>query len=309
MAVLEGWQKYLHLTKEATWGVHAGPDHAIYVPFTNYDVRVRPESVRASLYAGLRQRRHHRVARARVRGAFQTLLFANFAESKSVAEHLLSWLFSGPQSVDLESWTGELFEAGVDNKRHRGLRPARGVVKASAREPSVTIDFELEGKDEEGGASVPALPISPPRPIEFLFKDVSLTIAGDEVPLVAIELEVNNNLTAHHLNSYWPSLLAAGPRDVELRVEALKISDSFDAWRRLPEEERTAELVFWGSHGGSGPGGTLRTKIQIEFARLGLIDAGESGAIDELARQEARLIALRPSSASDDVAITCSTTS
>lgn len=304
MANFAGWQKHLHLARESVWGtLPAEPDY-LYLPYAAYDVTVRPESTQADLFTGLRQRRHHRVTRTRLAGSLRCPLLSYHVHEKSVAQHLLEWLLSGPQSVQTDSFTAELYEAGTDNKRHLGLRTASGTISGSADAPGIELLLQLEGKTEEGGIQPPAVDPSSPTPVEFLFHDSTFTLDSVELPLRSFSVRIDNGLQVYHNNSYWPSLITAGLRDVSLEFSFFKSDDTFDLMRRLPPEHVPAQLVLKGAHNGTGPGGTTHTTVTFDFAHLGFRDLVEQGGLLELQRQQARFVALKPDTEASELTVT-----
>lgn len=302
MSHYAGWQKHLHLAKESAWGeAPSGGD--LYLPFAEYDVRPRVLTSEARLFTGQRQRLHHRVARATLEGSLECPLYSFHLSGKSVAQHLLEWLLSAPAAVELDSYTARLAEAGVADRRHVGLRPAAGVLSGGADASSVRLRLDLMGKAEEPIAVVPALSPTAPRPTEFLFKDATATLAGEPVELRSFEIRVTNNLAASHTNSYWPSLLTAGTRQVQTRLSFFKTSAVFDAMRRSPPEETSAVLVLKGAHDGTGPPDTTFTTVTLTFGRLAFADAIDAGSLDELVRQDVDFVALKPISLADELEI------
>lgn len=294
-----GWQKHLHLVKEATWGDPTGAP--LYLPFAEYDVKARPQAVRAALFTGLRQRRHQRLARATLSGRLDCPFYSYHAQSKSLAEHLWAWLVSAPNGTEPDSYAAVLFEAGTDNKRHLGLRPSSGILGGSAADGSIRLSIELMGLREEGIMSVPTLDPAGPRPTEFLFKDCELEVGGETVAPRSFELRINNNLQANHNNSYWPSLLTAGPREVEFRVSLFKADGLFDAMRRTPPADTSATLTLRGLTDGTAGGPSGQTVMTIEMNRLAFSDATDSGGLAEPVSQDIEFAVLKPVSTDDDL--------
>lgn len=308
MVVFAGWQRHLHLAKESEWGALPGSPVYVPIPYATYTVRPRPTTTQGQLFTGLRQRRHHRMVKASLEGNLACPLYAHHVSGKSIGQYLLEWLLSAPNSVLLDSHTAELFEANTDNKRHLGLRPASGTIRGDAATGPINLSIDLQGKEEEGGVTPPALSATTPQPTEFLFKDATFTLNGAPVELQSFEIQVNNNLQVYHNNSYWPSLVTAGIREVSYRFSLLKSDATYDAMRRASPADANAQLMLKGPHNGTGPSGNFTT-ITMALDRLGFNDADESGEIHELAMQDIDLIVLKPNTADNEIDVTYGTAS
>lgn len=308
-AELMGWQKHLHLRKEETWGVKSGTNHDIYIPYTDYSVMSKVETNQAALFTGLRQRRHHRVQRAKITGSMTLPLFGYHVEGASIAEHLLRWGNSGPQVPFVDSYTSELYEGDTDNKRHLGLRVATMRLTGSAQDGAITLSFDLQGKEEIGGITPPALVNDSPRPVEFLFDDVEMYLgdsddsSSDEEPvdLRSFELTINNNLQVYHSNSFFPTCIAAGIREVTFQFTLFKRDNTYDLLRRTSAvESRSCRLVLRGRHLGTAPSGTF-TEVEIQLDQLNFSNATDKSSLNELVSQDVEWVALKPSTSSNDV--------
>lgn len=302
-----GWQKHLHLAKESNWGELPGSPVYLYLPYAEYDVAVRPETTQAELFTGLRQRRHHRVNKATLSGSLTCPLYASHVADKSLAQHLLEWLTSAPATLDLDSFAAEIYQADTDNKRHLGLRPSSGVVTGSADGGVIDLTLQLEGKREEGSISPPAVDANAPAPVEFLFRDCVFSLDSVELPLQAFSLRIDNGVRVHHNNSYWPSLISAGVREVSFEFTLLKTDDVFDVMKRIPPADAAAQLVLKGAHNGTGPSGTNYTTVAFHFARLAFRDVvDEASGLHELQRQRPQFVVLKPDSSTSELSVTYS---
>lgn len=303
MANFAGWQKHLHLAKETSWGTLAAEPEYVYVPYANYNVRVNVQASQAQLFTGLRQRRHNRITKATLQGTLECPLFGHYVGDKSLAEILLSWLDSAPASIALDSYTAESFEAGVDNKRHLGMRTNSGTLSGSADSGFIQLSLELSGRSEVGGISAQSLDPEAPAPVDFLFKDAVFSINGDPVELRSFDISINNNVQVYHTNSYWPTLSVAGVREVSYSIMLYKSDSTYDAMRRSPPADTTGQLVLKGAHRGTGPEDTNYTTVTIDFPRLAFTDVGEDGGINDLQGQSPKYIALKPSTSSNEIVI------
>ena len=304
MANFAVWQKYLHLAKETTWGTLPGSPTYVHIPFATYDVKVRPEASQADLFTGLRLRRHNRIAKATLTGSLQCPLFSYHDDGMSVAERLIGWLISAPDNVDLDSHVAEIHDADADNKRHLGLRPASGTISGSSDSGVIDLSLQLEGKQEIGGITSQALDPASPRPTEFLFKDATFTVNSIAVQLQSFEISISNNAQVYHNNSYWPSLISAGVREITFAFSIFKTDDTFDVMRRTPPGDGSAQLVLLGAHDGTGPPATNFTRITIDLSRLAFVDATESGGLNDLQSQDLDYVVLKPTNASNEIGVT-----
>lgn len=311
-----GWKRYVHLTEESTWGTYNSGGTHIYVPVTSYGVAVTRENQQADLFTGLRQRRHNRAFRGTVAGNITMPLYAQHVNSKSIAEHILTWAFSAPSSDTLTSFTGELNEDGVDDKRHNGLR-INSLTISGANGGPVNLSIDVIGKSEDGGITPEAIPVSDPMPIEFLMSDATLALetdetssasvggAGNEQEILAFSLTLQNNLEALHVNSFWPNYLLAGVRMVDFSMTILKETNTYDAMRRDSAINiNNAVFTLLGRHGGSGASGDY-TSLSIDLDRLHVANVNDlPPSLNTTVQQEVSYISLKPDSTQNDIDLT-----
>jgi hypothetical protein len=309
-----GWQRHLHLRKEDAWGVRSLAQPDLYVPCRDYTVAIESEAVVSDLFTGLRQRRHSRRQRARVVGSLVVPLLGYHVSGRSVAEHLLRWATSGPTSPFVDSYSADVFEDDTDNKRHLGLRVRTMRLQGDAVTGSIPLTLELEGKEEVGGITPPALNANVPPPVEFAFDDVELYLSEeldaasasgsvDAWPIRSFDLRLDNNLKVYHTNSFFPTCVAGGVRAATLKFSLFKEDNTFDVLRRLSTVGQFAcRLVLRGPHLGTVGTGT-QTEIEIKFDRVSFVNAIDRIRLQELASQEVDWIVLKPVSTDDDVDI------
>lgn len=311
-----GWQKYLQMEKEVTWGTKpASAD--IYVPYTTFDVSTKVQSQQADLFNGGRQRRHNRIFKATADGSLVLPLWAQHVSSKSIAQHLIEWAISAPAGIDLDSWSMDRYEAGVDNKRYLGTRVNSMTLAGDADSGNITLTLALIAKQESGGVSVTAAPATAPQPIDFVFSDVdfylssesegeSASSSSEAVSIRSFSLTVNNNLQVYHTDGYWPALVPAGMRTVDFQFSLFNSANTYDALRRTSAvTNRAGHLRLKGSHGGSGASGT-QTEIDLYFDKLNFANASDQAALNELSNQSVDWIALKPSTTENELEITYS---
>jgi hypothetical protein len=312
VAEFMGWQKYLHLRSESSWGVRAANNPDILVPYTSYGVATNVVATQADLFTGLRQRRHNRIQRATLTGGLSLPLFAHHVAGKSLAQHLLEWGLSSPTSPMLDSMTADVFEANTDNKRHLGLRVRSMTLAGDADAGTISLELELDGKEETGGIAPPALVMTAPQPVEFLFDDVEMylseepeaetaTDASERLEIRGFRLRIDNNLKSYHTNSFYPSCVVAGVRAVSFQFTIFKTSNFLDSLRRTNAVSRRAcRLQLKGRHLGTGPSGEFTT-INIYFDQLNFTGATDDVRLNDLVSQSAEWVAIKPSTTGSDV--------
>lgn len=298
MSILSGWQRYLHLARETDWGEPASAS-PLYLPFLEYSVEPKGTPVEARLFTGLRQRPHHRIARAHLAGRLAAPLYSYHVGGKSLGQTLLEWLLSAPSGPALDSYTALV---GGMNHRQVGLRPDRGILAGSADRPTLTLTMDLLGKLEES-ASVPAVPTAPPRPTEFLFRDVEFRLDDQPRAIHSFALSVANHLEVRHGNSYWPSSITAGVRAIELAIGVFPEDDLFAQMRRAEPDGVAALLRLTGLHDGTGPPHTNATTITFTFDRLAFAQATDQGTVNEPVGQAVSFVVLKPATAHADVQV------
>jgi len=308
-----GWQRYLNLRKELTWGSKDGGGTDLLIPYTTYDVSAKPQSTQAALFTGVRQRKHNRVTKATLDGSLQMPMWAHHISSKSIAEHLITAAISGPASPTIDSFTAMMFDNGNDDKRHLGLRIGNLTIAGSADgDGTITMNLGLNGKEEVNEGSVPSLSATAALPSEFTFdltkfylssesEGESATGSGDEVEIRSFELSINNNLQVYHTNSYFPTVIAAGVREISFKFELFKTANTYDVLRRTSSiTNRAAHLQLKGYHGGSGASGT-KTVCDIYFDRLNFMNATDTVSLNALISQSIDWIPLKPATSENDI--------
>ncbi len=316
MAEFMGWQKYLQMEKESTWGTKpASAD--LFVPYTTFDVGTKVQSQQADLFNGGRQRKHNRIVKATVDGQLVMPLWAHHLSSKSIAQHLIEWATSGPASANLDSWSLDRYEAGVDNKRFLGSRVNSMTLAGDAESGNITITLNIFAKQESGGVSVTAAPASAAQPIDFVFSDVdfylssesegqSASSSSEAVSIRSFQLTINNNLQVYHVDDYWPGVIPAGVRTVDFQFSLFNSANTYDALRRTSAvTNRAGHLRLKGSHGGTGASGT-QTEIDFYFDKLNFANAADQAALNELSTQTVDWIALKPSTSNNELDISYS---
>lgn len=317
MAEVMGWQHYVKMTKESTWGTYDSGGTHILIPYNTYGVAVQNQVQNATPYIGIRQRKHSRISRATLSGNLDTFAWAQQVSSKSLAQHLIEAAFSAPSGVDLDSWTADMYDGGNDDKRHVGLRVNTLTISGSETADAINMSVAFQGKQETGGVTNPALSSSEPPLSEFLFSDVlfylsdeatasSATADDEALQLRDFTLTINNNLVVKNTNSFWPTIIKAGLRTVDFSFSFYKTDNTYDALRRTSDQaDRTARLILKGAHLGTGSDDL--SVIEFQFDRLNFAGATDQMALNDLDAQSVNWVTLKPDTSSQDVDIIYST--
>lgn len=307
-----GWQKYLVLRKETTAGTYDSGGTDIYCPYSEYSVQAVAVSQQAELTLGVRQRRHSRRRNATLTGNLALPLMGQHVNSKSLAQHLLEWAFSAPSSPFLDSWTAQQNNPNGD-KRHLGLRVSSATISGDATSNTVSLSMALMGQEEQE-QTCPALSATAAQPIDANFSDVkfwvssesqgeSASTASEEVKIRNFSITLNNNLKVYHENGYWPTVVGAGMRTVDLAFGVFNRSNFYDGLRRSSTETtRVGHLQIPIPHLGSGASGT-NTVINIYFDRLVFANATDQSSLNELDQQSTQWPVLKPSTSEDEIEI------
>jgi hypothetical protein len=239
-------------------------------------------------------------------------LFGVHVASKSIAQHLIEWATNGPATPFLDSFTIDIADAN-ENKRYLGARVNQMTISGDADSGIVTGTFDVQAKEETAPGSITAVSATAPSPVEFAFSDVKFFLSTDaeaedassvpeEVPIRGFSLSFANNLVVKHTNSYFPTLIAAGVRNVGLQIQIFKESAFYDGLRRASTvTRRGGRLVLKGQHLGTASG-TLTT-IEFLFDRLNFSNAVDAYTLNDLTTQTADWIALKPATTEPELEI------
>lgn len=319
MPQMMGWQRYMNIRPEVTWGTRDAGGTDIYLPFSSNGILTQVQSTQADLFTGLRQRRHNRVNRATCGGQIVTPLFGYHVSSKSIAQHLIEWAQNGPSTAFIDSMTVDIADAN-DAKRYTGSRVNSLTLAGDASSGIVTATIDVQCKDETGGITPGSVPATAPQPVEFSFDEVefylssesegeSATASAEAVPIRSFSLSLVNNLQVYHTNSFFPTSIPAGVRQVGFNFEIFKESNTYDSIRRTSGvTNRAAHLVLKCPHLGTAGSGT-KTKIDIYFDRLNFANASDTFGLNELVTQSVEWIVLKPNTTENEIEFAFSTVS
>lgn len=308
-----GWEQYLVLRKESTFGTFNSGGTDIFFPFSEYSVVPTVQSTQAELFLGIRQRKHNRIIGANLAGNLSLPLLGYHVSSKSIAEHLISWATSSPASSSLESWSARLKDP-VGDIRQLGLRVSTMTIDGDADRGTVNIALGLIGSSDAAEGSMPSLASTNPQPIECAFSDVHLylssesqgesaTAAAEEVSIRKFSLALNNNLKAYRTNSFFPTVIPAGVRSVDLSFDLFKNANTYDVLKRSTSvTNRAAHISMSIPHLGTGASGT-NTVIDFYFDKLNFQNVTDSRSLNELFSQSVSWISLKPSTSDNEMAV------
>jgi hypothetical protein len=314
---------YLVMGDEASWGVGGAGSGAgygtgsggyagtyYYIPVTNYGVRFKSENRQANPFLGIFQRANSKNWRGMPSGQMVLPLYGFQATSMgtSIMQYLMDWAFQQHETLALPSKLVQWAEGpNVANKQHNGLRVNQATFAGSADDGQVTLTLDLMGQSESGNTVVTALPAVPNNKnkiVQCEFSDCTFKIAGSTVLLSSFQVQISNGLKVEYLNSYTPSLLLKTQRVVTVTMMPIKNSDTYDAYNRAQTmTEFTGEIDFKGLHNGTGTGGTNWTTGAMTFARLSFLNADNQGGKEDIWKQPIQMVALKPDTSTNDLAI------
>ncbi len=301
-----GWQRYLTIAAESTWGTTPGSPTYTYTPVGSCGIKVTPRSKVATPLLGIRQRKHQRKHGYSVGGNISLPFFGLKQNSKAIAEWFIEAALSAPAGNALDSLVVEYGEAGTDNKRWNGMRINSLTLSGDADSGAVNLSVDFRGKSETGGITLQSIPAD----MNFLedadFADVSFKIAAyagtpAAIDIKSFQLTINNNLQEKFINSTTPGLLLAGERECSLQVTIYKNANTYDALRRTAgSSSRCAQLIIKALHGEGG--GSPYRQVTFDFDRINFQDAAEGGSgLNDVAEQSPDFIVLKDDTSSNDV--------
>lgn len=306
MATSAGWQSYLFFSKESTWGDETTP--AIWLPFETFDLVTRREFYSANTYTGVRQRRHPQIPlRSSITGTLAGDLYAErwpvVTPTTSIAEYLLEGATSGDASLDLHSFCFGLNDPN-DDKEFAGVRINSLSINGSASVGVIKYSAALIAKTETATAA-PSLTATHKHPRPFMFRDATFAIDSSAVTLESFNLTINNNLIVRYNNSDTPSIIAAGPRTIDLSFTLTKDDSTYDALRRATTvTDATFQIVLTGKHLGSGDD---LTTVTIAIDKMNFAAATENMPFGDLWEQSVDYVILKPDTSDNDIDITYGT--
>lgn len=306
MAEYSGSQKYLYIRPELTWGSYDSGGTSIYIPYSEYSVKVQNTIVTPQLFTGFWEDRHSRITGKTLAGNLACPLYGYHVSAQSIAQRLITFAMTRTNVISLGSFTGELYEAGADDKHHLGLRCGELTLQGDSSSGVISMSMSLMGKQETGGATVTTLDHNQPQPVEFLFEDTRFFLSdeatassasdddSEEVFIESFVLKVTNNIEVIRQNSAWPTRLIAHKRSTTFGFKVIKSGNTYDALRRSTAvNNKAAHLVLKGRHLGTGASGNY-TQIDILIDRSNFQAAEDMAGLNELARQQVDFLALKP---------------
>lgn len=323
MPVESGFEKFLALGAESTWGTAVVPD--MYFPVTSYGVTVTPTFYQTQPFCGsFFEKAPNQPNIKTLAGSVQCDLAGRFVShggaSKSIAQHLIDWFMLSANLTTKTPTSKTAFWADVNEtggaKTHAGLRVQKWTL-AGQMGGQVTLALDLVGKSETAfGAGSGAYVIDEtdaddgPNHV-FLMADCSFQYGGSAIGLKSFEISGERTSEVLHLNGgsdFWPSHVLMHRHKYAFKFAFLKEANTLDSLRRaLVDSSVAAELTLKGRHGGTSTNTFTRAVIAVPRAEY----AGhtENVSLDQLVDQQGDWLALKPYSTSKPVGFTWSTSS
>lgn len=315
-----GATKYLTMYDESTWGVRPASPTYFHIPVTDYNVKFTPVNRQANPYIGEYQRMHNQNYKGMPSGTMVLPLYGFHLPSmgKSIAQYILDWAFGDYELIALTSKGAEWAEGpNVANKRHHGLRVNSATLSGSEDTGFIGVSLELQGQSEDGEdilVTAQTLPANRFKLVDFEYcgsaanADTTFFLGADGTEPIypkSFQIQIQNGLKAEYLNSFNPSLLPKTQRVVTMQVVLPKNSDTYDAFRRLPNAtELVGQFLLKGLHMGTGTNGTNWSQAQIDMPRCSYVNHTDQGGIADLAFQPLDFVLLKPQTSSNDITFT-----
>lgn len=307
-----GFQKYLEIRPESTWNVYAGSGSVI-VPYTEYSMKTIVTQTQGKPFTGQYDQVHNRRKFGDVTGNLSCPLWGQQIGGQSIGEYLIQWAVDRTNTIFLDSYSIDINDPSTAGKRHTGVRVDGFTLSGDAASGDINLTMQLKGAYEALGVTVPSLTGTEPKPVNFLFPDLTFELAsvstgesasssGYTVPLRSFELTVKNNLTAYHTNSYWPTIISAGQREIDFKFSVFKSAATYDAFALTNSvTEMQAFLKLKCPHLGTGTG--TYSIIEFAFDRISFNSTQDQIALNELVTQELDWVALKPSTSDSAMSV------
>lgn len=299
-----GFKSHLALYSESEWGTK--PETPVYVhcPVDDYSVRFRPENRQSQPFVGLRQRKHNRNFRGMPSGPLSCSLYGAEAESSlnvSLAQYLLDWAFSDPETLALPSKGAQWAEGpNVANKEHNGLRVNQATLQGSSDSGVVSLALDLQGKTEATLETAQTLPVDRNKLIEFEFPDITFELGNvggalSEIAIDSFQIVRANNLQVKYLGSRNPVHITPGLCTETWQFSLVKNAATWDVVRRTlsTSAERHLRLTIKGLHNDTLASGDYAV-CQIDGRCAGYVDHEDERSIEALLMQPLQFVVLKP---------------
>lgn len=284
LPVIIGETRFLQAVAETIWGTVPSSPTWIDIPVTDCTIMNKPKRRSGQARVGQYQQRYGSNSSIAPSGNIVTPLFGPHPTGLSMplAQYMLEWGFLDqevkfPRSKSLQYE----YAAHEDDKGFSGVRVSQATVAGSESGIVLTLDCMGATTTNFTGSAVP--PDNRNKLVEFLFEDCVFSIGGTPVPISAFSWSVQRSLTPIYMNSHTPTSMPKTTWKETLTVTPLKADATYDALRdALGMTEMTGTLVMKGLHNGTGTVATNWAVVTVSYARLSLIDSGESGGIGAL---------------------------
>lgn len=293
---------YLNMYQESTWNTKPTSPNYVFVPCTEYGVKLAAEQRAANPYVGQFDKKHLKNFRGMPAGSLVCPLFAHHVNwsggtgvDGSLAEFLLKGAFDNATSAWLPSW-GAQWAEGPDtaNREHNGLRVNGCTITGSEDVGAVIATLDLMGGSEAALGSAQTLPTDFETLPEFEFATMTMTIDSTTTELSSFTLQIQNGLKPKYRNNRTPDLLPRTTRAITFSCELVKNSDTYHAALRAlaTTTEYDITLNFVAPHNGTGA--DSNTTLQIDLLRCALTDPSDAMGIEDMTMTTLNTTVLKP---------------
>lgn len=314
----QGWERYILMAPETTWGVEVTPTPTYtHVMNTTFSARTNKNIITPQLFTGIRQTQAKDEGSTVVQGTLAGPLLPHHENLASIAEHVLAWGFNQPSSADLDSKSIQVFDNGNDDKLLLGCRVNSMTITGDAGSGFFSFSADIIGKEEQKEAALDSVTVPIGRTIKtFPFRRATLSLNGVAVNFDALSLQIQNNLEVkHYSGDQWPLFVRAGQRVVTLALTLPKTTQTWEG--NLPDglqravgnddwDTATTTLTLTGDHSGTGAAGA-DTVITFDFDVMFGEQFGENLGINQIAENTFQFTAVKPANPANDVDLTFAT--
>jgi len=311
--ILVGGNRHLTGWDESTWGTKPGSPDYVYLPLTEYGVRLNRKRRSNRPYFGQFGVKHGKTTSGMPQGNMAGALHGYYPATitTSLAEWIITKAFGNPASNDLPSFGVEDAQGpDLSNKQHNGLRINTFTLTGTEDDDSVLWTADVMGKTEVSVETAQTVPNDLEKLTEFEFPDVTLSVAdssdGVEIEMQSFQLVRNNNLRPAYVGSRSPRHLKRTTRNTSFQTVILKNSDTYDEAERLfingdPDAEYDLTLTLLGLHNGTASDDYAR--LVISMPRCQLVMPEDAHALEDYTRTTLNFEILKPDSASADISL------
>lgn len=302
MADYMGWEEYLFVAPETTWGQTPGSPDYFLCPFFTYGPRYKSEKRSPDPYVGVRQRIAGKTVRGRVEGQIVMPVVGRkvLASPVSILQYFFDAALSAPSGNALDSFLAEFVQGSTTKRRHNGLR-INQMTLAGSPENGVQLTLDVIGSAETTSFSAQSVPndLNQDDAMDGDFEECAFQLGGGAAKLNDFSFTVNNNLEARYQGQRALQKLKAGQRVTTFQATLDKEDETYDDLQRNVGaiNEIAAQLVIKALQAD----GATYTQLTIDLARCNFTDNPESGAKNETKVEQISFDVLKPDTADNDV--------